>query len=104
MIVFHKAPDDKRVAFTQEFFHLSQSGPLGHRAADPIDDDFLAARLLQGILLQVQILIVGGDSGISDVHNASDKTLNNLWGMPRYLTIVSLLRLLPEFEGESNPK
>jgi len=56
---------------------LSESGPRGHRAADPIDDDFLAARLLQGILLEIQMLIMGGDSSIADVHSASDKMLNN---------------------------
>ena len=67
-----EAPDDKRVTCTQEFFHLRQSGALGHRPADPVNDDLLAARLFQRVLLQLKMLVLGGDSGISDVHSASD--------------------------------
>src|SRR5712691_609815 len=63
-----QSPDHEGIPFTQNLLDLSESRALGHRAADPVNDDFLAAGLLQRILLQLQILVMRGDPSISDVH------------------------------------
>jgi hypothetical protein len=55
-----KPPDHQGVTFTKKLFDFRQTGPLGHSAADLVDNDLFAPGPLEGVLLQVKILFVSG--------------------------------------------
>jgi hypothetical protein len=52
----------------------SQPRAISHGTTDPVDNDPLTTRLLQGILLEVEMLIVRRDACVSDVHRGPVKT------------------------------
>ena len=59
------------------------------RSNDPVNNGFFATDLLQGILLAVEVLSMGGDSGVSDVHSGPDTTGNHSLGTKFILTLFS---------------
>ena len=70
--VFHapaqavQLPHHQGVALAQVIQRLVESGALGRGAADCVFVDFVASGLLQGVQLQVQVLVPGGDPGVAD--------------------------------------
>src|SRR5271166_432432 len=61
-------PDHELIAGPQIGQGPLQAGPLGPGPAGLVGVDLLAARGLQGILLEVEILLDGRDPGVSDPH------------------------------------
>ena len=61
-------PDDQGVTLAQLLFKPGQAGALGSGAADGVADDFLAPGLLQGVLLEGQVLFCGRDAGVANEH------------------------------------
>ena len=68
-----------------------------HGTADPVDNDPFTTRLLQGVLLKVEMLLVRGDACVSDVHKEACQNVKKRIGNQVYLNIVFLLGLLPQF-------
>ena len=60
-------PDDQGIAGTKMREGLRQAGPLGAGARSAVLEDLPAARGLEGILLQVEALILGADARIADL-------------------------------------
>jgi hypothetical protein len=52
-----KLPDDEAVAFPEVTYRLLETGPLGFGAADLVGVNLLAAGLLEGVLLEVEVLL-----------------------------------------------
>ena len=61
-------PHDQAVIFPQHLQRAFQAVPGRMGAAGLIGIDCVALRLLQGGALQAEVLVLGGDSGITDVH------------------------------------
>jgi hypothetical protein len=59
-------PNNENVSFANYLAQLIESASLPRFPACHFDDNLLAARLLQGIFLQSEVLILGRDAGISD--------------------------------------
>jgi hypothetical protein len=78
-------PDHHGVASAQDGHEGGQANALGLGPAGRVLNHTLAAGLLQGIALQVQVLVVGRHAGIANQHDASTlyveiqyrRTLNN---------------------------
>jgi hypothetical protein len=70
--VFHAAaktvqlPHDEGVAFPERIQRLGETGAPGLRAADRIVIDTIAPGALEGIELQIKVLVTGGDSGVAE--------------------------------------
>src|SRR3990172_3225401 len=63
-------PDHERVALARVGERVVEAGPLRLRAAGHVGADALAPRALELILLHVEVLVAGGDTGIADEHGA----------------------------------
>src|SRR5262249_45473720 len=63
-------PDHEPIAGPQVGQGPLQGGPLGFGPAGLVGVDLLAARGLQGIFLEVEVLIEGRDPGVADPHRA----------------------------------
>jgi hypothetical protein len=59
------------------------------RSNDPVNNAFFATDLLQGILLKVEGLIMGGDSYVPAVHSGPDTKGDNALGTKCILTLFS---------------
>jgi hypothetical protein len=81
-------PDHEGVPGPQEFLAGGQPCALRHRAADAVDEDFFAAGARQGVLLERQVLLMGGDPGVADVHRSSCLVVKQLVGVQKYLNVV----------------
>src|SRR2546428_12258047 len=84
-----QAPHHERVPCTHDILDLPQPRSLCHGTANPVDNDPCATHLLQGVLLEVEILIVCGDACVSDVHRGPVKKENNSSGSKCILTLFS---------------
>jgi hypothetical protein len=74
---------------THEVLDLPQPRSLCHGTTDPVDNDLFATDLLQGILLEVEVLLMGGNSCVSDIHSGPDTKGNNSLGTKCILTLFS---------------
>ena len=63
-------PHDQRVAGAQEAQRIIEAR-TGFRAAHLVGEYFFAPGFLQGVELEIEILVVGGDTGIADKHGQS---------------------------------
>jgi len=59
-------PDDEEIAFPDIVERLLQSRPVFARPAGGIGEDAVASRSNEGVLLQIEDLLEGGDAGIAD--------------------------------------
>jgi hypothetical protein len=67
-------PDDEGVAGAQLVQELGEDGPVGAGAAGRLDKDAVAAGGLQGVDLELWLLVSGGDAGIAEqVTHAADR-------------------------------
>jgi len=62
-------PGDQHVPLSQELPHPVEPGALRLLPAGHIHDDLLAPRFLEGVLLEVEVLFVGRDPGVTDPHD-----------------------------------
>src|SRR5215831_6608891 len=99
-----EAPHHERVTFTHEVLDLPQPRAISHGTADPVDNDPFTTRLLQGVLLKVEMLLVRGDACVSDVHKEACQNVKKRIGNQVYLNVVFLLGLLPQFGLTRNRK
>ncbi len=44
------------------------AGAVASAAADLVFEELLAAGLFEGLFLEVEVLVLGGDAGVADVH------------------------------------
>src|SRR5512135_3022110 len=63
-------PDGEGVARTEEGEGLGQPGAIVPSTASDVGEDSLAAGLGEGVALQVEALVLSGDTGIPDEHAA----------------------------------
>src|SRR5690625_3437782 len=68
-----KPPNDQGVASAQNVFGAGPAGTVSFGSADMVFEDSFAARLLQCVALELEVLIVGADPGIADYHGVSLK-------------------------------
>ena len=61
-------PDDEGVPLAGEGEGLIEARPLGTGPAGLVGEDPLAPGLGQGVVLEVELLVGGGDAGIADEH------------------------------------
>jgi hypothetical protein len=75
-------PHDKGVAGAQLIQELLEDGPVGAGAAGRLGEHSIAAGALEGVDLELWLLIGGGDAGIAEqVTHAADRltTLRQRW-------------------------
>src|SRR5215831_8103019 len=99
-----EAPHHERATFTHDVLDLPQPRAISHGTADSVDNDPLTTRLLQGVLLKVEMLLVRGDACVSDVHTEACQNVKKRIGNQVYLNVVFLLDLLPHFGLTRNRK
>src|SRR5215831_7265875 len=63
-------PHDQRVAGAQEAQRIIEAR-AGFRAAHLVGEYFFAPSFVQGVELEIEILVVGGDTRIADKHGQS---------------------------------
>src|SRR5215471_16731611 len=97
-------PDHQGILGSQEILELRQPRPLGHHATHTVHNDLRAARLPEGILLELEVLILRRHPRIADVHTRSLLNGRKLMVYSYFLHLVFLLCFLPTFWGKSNPK
>src|SRR5690606_3415570 len=68
-----EAPHYEGIPLAKHGLGLRPAGPLCTGAADVILEDALAARLLQGVALQLQVLVERADARVTDDHDLSQK-------------------------------
>jgi len=73
-----QAPDDQCVAGAHERECLLEARPLGLGAAHLVGKNFLAAGLLEGVGLQVEVLFAGGDAGIAYEHGGRGELVGGI--------------------------
>ena len=61
-----KFPHDQGVAWAQLVQELGEGGAVGAGAAGGLGEHPIAAGLLQGVDLEVGLLVGGGDAGIAE--------------------------------------
>ena len=61
-------PNDESVTLAKGFLRLGENGSFGAAAGDLIFDNLLTADFCQGFGLQDQVLILGGNTRITDQH------------------------------------
>ena len=67
-------PDDEGVARTQLVQELLEGGPVGAGAAGRFGEHSVAAGALQGVDLELGVLVGGGDAGVAEqVSHAADR-------------------------------
>ena len=71
-------PDHERIAGPQVGQGLLQAGPLGLGPAGLVGVDLLAPRGLQGVFLEVEVLIEGRDPGVADPHRTGPPAVSPL--------------------------
>ena len=62
-------PDNQGVALAHELEGLGEAAPEGLGPAGLVGEDLLATRLGEGVVLQGQVLVLGGDSSVADEHD-----------------------------------
>lgn len=63
-----QSPHHQGVASAQIFERAAQTGPIGLGAAGLVAVDALAAGRREGIVLEIEVLVVGGDARVADEH------------------------------------
>jgi len=63
-----ESPDNQGVAVPHEIEGLGEPGPEGLGAAGLVGEDLLAAGLGEGVVLQGQVLVLGGNSSVAEEH------------------------------------
>lgn len=61
-------PDDEHIAFSEGLKRCLQTRSAPGGPADLVFEELFAAGGLQGVPLQVEVLVVGQDPGIADEH------------------------------------
>jgi hypothetical protein len=77
-----KFPDDQGVAGAQLVQELGEGGPVGAGAAGRLGEHSVAAGALEGVDLELRLLVGGGQAGTADqVSHAADRltTLRQRW-------------------------
>src|SRR5690606_30653683 len=68
-----EAPHNQRVALPQRGGGLGPARPLAAGTADVVLEDALATSLLQGVSLQLEVLVERADARVTDDHALSQK-------------------------------
>ena len=71
-----EAPDDEGVAWAEGIEEAVELGALAAAAGSVIGVDAVAAGVLQGVDLQLRVLVSGGDAGVAEAHVS--QTLRNI--------------------------
>jgi len=61
-------PTDNHITLPSELDCLLQALPVGFRAGSNVRENLLTSGLFESVDLEVEVLVSGGDSGISNVH------------------------------------
>ncbi len=61
-------PDDKRVALPENVERPQESRAVGSLSAHRVVEDLVASRACQRLVLNVETLVLGRDTGVTDAH------------------------------------
>src|SRR5262245_8185892 len=82
-------PDHQGILGSQDLLELRQPRPLGHRATHAIHNDLRTARLPEGVLLELEVLILRRHPRIAVYIPAPSSVVENSWRIHIFFTLFS---------------